>query len=87
VLLYLLFDNSILSKSLIEHPVISFSYFAVCDINHFGVCVSLFMFCIFVDEGGQYFCYNLKYPCNAWIIQYARPKIVASLLMLNFMMG
>jgi len=36
--LFLLFENSILTKSLPQHPVISFVCFAVSNIDYFGFC-------------------------------------------------
>jgi len=39
---------------------------------------------IFAHQGGQYFDYGLKSMHSPWIIQFARPKIIHTLLTLIF---
>jgi len=85
--LNLLFDDSILSKLLMKHPIIAFCIFAVSDIDYFGIHVFHSICCIFAYQGGQYFRYELKSLCNTLITQYAWPKVVDAPLTQIFMMG
>jgi len=59
----------------------------VCDINDFQIQDFLFIVLILAFNGGQQFCYDIQYPCNTWITEYAEQKIVNTLLMFIVMMG
>jgi len=52
-----------------------FTCFASCNIDNIWIPVFPVIFGIFDHDGGQYFCYKLKYPCDACITQYAWPEI------------
>jgi len=64
-----------------------FACFAVCDINYFGICVFPFLFCIFAYNEGKQFHYELKYPHDPLITEYARWQIVDAPLTLTFVIG
>jgi len=87
MLLFLLFDNGMLSQLLIQHPVVSVCKVAVCDIDGFGMLVYPFIFRILAYKGDQLLCFELNFPRDAMITQYGRPKIVDTLLTLIIMMG
>jgi len=67
MLLFLLFDNSVLAQSLIQHPVISFACFAVSDIDNFRICAFPFVVCILAYKHGLWFCYELMNQCDVII--------------------
>jgi len=61
-------------------------WFAVCNIDYFGIRDFRLIDCISAYQGGQYFCQVLEDLCGALITTYARPNIIDAPLTLIFRM-